>query len=282
MSVSRRNWSTLFAVSRLPIREDGWRRATYRDQLHEIAGVSRGACQRAIEDLLANGALERQGVGRSARVPEGFRVTARGEEDLAQRPPEPAVGQLVGQIVGQPEPVLGSGLISGSPKEEENSEPTTTQDHGVPDGAVGQIVGQPREPAPLAQTLRLDFPPHVLAVLYAAVAGTPLCACDLPRPMVQREQSKTGMPFWSCVRGKRGCGVTLPVRGQGRRQESTPRRGPRDVTNLDIGEVRKCLQAVADAKRAPNERTTTNTRSQPPTGGGAPADHGHHEPKVTP
>jgi DNA-binding PadR family transcriptional regulator len=244
VTLSSRNQKALDAVARLPMGEDDWRRAAFRNQLHESAGLSRGAMQRAVAELAAEGLVEVQKVGRSARLPEGYRITERGLAHASQREPvrEPALIQSV-----------GSGLNSSSPNDKEKKEPTKELAHGDP-------VSQPREPAPILVTVELG--PQSIAALFA-VAGVKVCRCPVPRPLVEREQGKSGLRFLGCVLGKGGCGLTLPVGRPRWAPRHEPAEAPRerpanDLSTLTLQDV---LRRTSESKKPPTTQTSPHQRA---------------------
>lgn len=237
--LSDRARKVLLAVSRLPVpeQEGGWRRATYRDQLHEsVPGLSRGALSRCLASGELAGLVEVEGVGRSARLPEGYRLTAEGRAELDR-----SAGSIQPDPARSSPPIqsVGSGLSSSLPKTKRKQEPTTERTDPAP-----IHVERSSGPIQFDGPFVLDLAPATRNALLAGLLGVPLCDCaDDPRPLVEREQGKSGRWFLGCLRGKKGCGVTLPLmerRGQPPRRESPPQpSGPpkRDLSTLSLQEL---------------------------------------------
>ena len=231
-TLSPRDVAALYAVSTLPLGLDGWRRARFRDQLHETAALSRPACQRAVDALTDAGLVERQNVGRSARLPEGYRLTASGESALLTAGGAGPRGPAVGQLVGQPGPVLGSSPMSLSEKNKEEIEPPKDLARGP---VLSDPWASPRGPAPLV----LELGPATRNALVAALLGVPLCGCGLP--MVERRRAKDGCRFLACVMGRGGCGATTGSgavpRARSREEPPTTKPRARDLSQLGLAEL---------------------------------------------
>lgn len=233
-TLSLRARKVLAAVLLLPEGGDGWRRATYRDQLHEsVPDLSRGAVARSLAAGELDGLVVVQGVGQSARLPEGYKLTEHGGR----------VAREVGSIQPDPvsrassDPVLGSRISLGPSGDTEKQDRTTDRTDPVATAA---------DPV----TTRLALDDRTLSVLYAAVTQTPICLCV--RPMHPKQQHKTGTWFWGCVLGRKkgGCGITAPMRYQPKRQDgggSGKAGRARDVTNLGLQEV---MQLVSERRKA--------------------------------
>ena len=82
-----RDRHALRAIAALPLGLDGWRRPLVRHQLYAppgqapssaASGLTYGSFLRAVESLVASVLIERDRVARSARVPEGYRLTPQG------------------------------------------------------------------------------------------------------------------------------------------------------------------------------------------------------------
>lgn len=214
MTLSPRAHKVLTAILLLPEGKDGWRRAAYRDQLHEgVPGLSRGAVARSLGSGELEGLVVVQGIGQSARLAQGYKVTARGESlarEAGSIQPDPVTRSST-------DPVFDSGLISPSIKEKENQEPTTERR-----GRATKELDR-SSPDPVAGTFELG--PRSLAVLYAAQTQTPLCGCLLP---MHPKDGKRGW-FWACMYGRKGCGLTAPMRYQPKGAASA--RGVRTITD---------------------------------------------------
>lgn len=198
MSLSSRAQKVLAAILLLPEGKDGWRRATYRDQLHEsVPGLSRGAVARAFKARELDGLVEVEGVGCSARVAQGYRFVGDGERlarEAGSIRPDPVSRSST-------DPVFGSSLPLESSEDKEKPEPTTDRTDPAPIRLS--------DPVPAT---RLSFDDRSLSVFYAAATQTPLCGCM--RPMHAKPQRKTGYWFWACMFGRKGCGMTLTMRYQ--------------------------------------------------------------------
>lgn len=231
--LSERGRKVLVAILRLPVGEDGWRRGAYRDQLHESVGLSRGGVARSFASGELAGLVVVQGVGRSARTPEGYKLTDEGERlarEAGSIQPDPARSSPPIQSVG-------FGLSSSSAGTKKKQEPTTER----PDPAPIQ-PGRSSPPIQPHGPLVIELGPATRNALMAGLLGVPLCDCPGdPRPLVEREQGKTGRWFLGCLRGKKGCGVTLPLRGRPResRRESqaAPAAQKRDLSTLTLQEL---------------------------------------------
>lgn len=237
MPLSPRDSATLYAISRLPIGDDGWRRAAYRDELHTLAGLSRGAVARAFKGGALAGLVVVQGVGPSARLPEGYKLTTQGES-LARGAgpiqPDPVRG-------ASPDPVFGSGVSLVSSRDTENKDPNPERTDPARSSSAD----------PVAANQPFAFDQRTLAVFYAAMTQTPLCGCMLP--MHAKERHNKGGWFWACMHGRKGCGLTAPMRYQPKQQpqrESGERRA-RDQSTLTLDDI---LKRKAEAKQPPTTK----------------------------
>ncbi len=244
MRLTDRTRLVLAAILLLPEGPDGWRRGTYRDQLHEgVPGLSRDQVNRAFASGDLEGLATKQGVGRSARLPEGYRLSPEGETLARQTEPHQTAPARTSSP-HQPAPVLVDSSLPLSPKED-REKPRSTTDWSV-SGA--------HQPAAPALSTRLTLDEQTLSVLYAAMTQTPLCACM--RPMHAKQQAKSGAWFWACMFGRQGCSQTLPMRwqpkaAQSQRPQGSIERGkgqePRDQSQLSLADV---LRRTADQRRA--------------------------------
>jgi hypothetical protein len=237
--MSYRAQKVLAAIRMLPEGTDGWRRATYRDQLHLSVGLSRGGVARTFASGELDGLVEVQGVGRSARTPEGYRLTPRGVQldrvGAGSIQPDPAPRS-------SSDPVLDSVLVLSSQVNKKNQD--KNQDWIDPAPIQPQRAEtDPAPPASHSQRLALDD--QTLSVLYAAMTQTPLCACV--RPMHAKQQAKSGAWFWGCMHGRKGCGMTCPMRWQPKAPQRAPEPGKRDMSNLTLDDV---IRRTADKRRA--------------------------------
>lgn len=238
MTLSDRARKVLAGVLLLPEGQDGWRRGEYRDQLHMSVGLSRGGVARSFASGELAGLVLVQGVGRSARLPEGYRLTPEGAR-LARDvgPIQPIQPDPVDR--SSPDPVLS--LAAGLYSERTNEKPYRPTERTDP--APIQI------PDP-ATTTRLSFDEQTLSVLYAAMTQTPLCACV--RPMHAKTQAKTGTWFWACMLGRKGCGLTLPMRWQPKAGAKSIEQGKarRDQSHLTPRDILSVMGRTAEARRA--------------------------------
>jgi hypothetical protein len=256
VTLSLRAKKVLVAISLLPEGRDGWRRATYRDQLHEgVPSLSRGAVARSFASGELAGLVVTQGVGQSARLPEGYKLTdegARLAREAGPIQPDPVTRSST-------DPVFGSGLSLGSKGDRKEPEPKTERPDPVRSSAA--------DPVPT-----FALAPHSLAVLYAAMTQTPLCGCMLP--MHADQQRKTGLWFWRCMHGRKGCGLTTSMRYQPK--GSTNGRGVRTIGDDEArrrgdfsgltGTAWLALNAASKAppttQTSPHQRATTTMRDE--------------------
>jgi hypothetical protein len=181
VSLSRRAQKVLAAILLLPEGKDGWRRATYRDQLHETAGVARATAALAVKELEADGCIERQRNGRSARAPEGFKVAEKGAHAAQVRPH----GAALVRTMRTSEPVFDSSSSPqvGTEKEEEPREAHEPHDavRPSPHGAV--------RPHEVIHRHFLEPSPALSAMFEAFLAQRDVKPANAPaEPDAEREQ----------------------------------------------------------------------------------------------
>jgi hypothetical protein len=183
-----------------------------------------------------------QGITPSARLAQGYKVTARGVElarEAGSIQPDPVTRSST-------DPVFGSGLNSFFGKNKERTEPTKQDRIGL---ARELDRSSSPDPVPLPSVVTLELGPETLRALLSAL-GVQICRCG--HALVERERGKDGMRFLGCVKGKAGCGVTLPVRGQPyqRREDKPALKALRPAKDLSTMTLADALQRTADARKA--------------------------------
>lgn len=217
--LSPRDESVLRAVAALPLDAEGWHRAEWRDQLHESAGVKRGACLRALAALTPR-YLSAQKVGRSERRPEGYRLTAEATEYLVRRtsPDQPRTSSPDQSLV----------LLSSSESKTKKQRPNPTQGPDQP------RTSPPDQPPGPASGIVVALDSETLNVLRSLVEAftqrdrkpsNEVPECD-HGPMVRRNGERGA--FWACS--------AWTPQGGGCKGRKVPSEEPTVVPNLPSSE----------------------------------------------